>query len=113
MSEGRAPNGRLADLERLAAFLLRQGNVLQRFPELLFQQAANSAEASAPSRVAQERAASGRVSRPWLRLRNRAASADPCQLTLPARPGAGCAISPDGTDWSLSRTRHAAALWYE
>lgn len=86
------PEDRVGRLGDFARFLSREAHVLQRFPALLFQQASNAPDRSAPCEAARARPRD-RV-RPWIRWRNKPQRTDPCRLTIGAGPGRGLDVSP-------------------
>jgi WD40 repeat protein len=78
-------------------FLRGDSHILSRYPELLFQQAANQPAGSAPAAAALEHAPS-RPGRRWVRWVNRPAERSATLLTIQARHGnfISCDWSPDG-----------------
>jgi WD40 repeat protein len=60
-------------------------HILRERPALLFQQAANQPDSSAPAQIGQRRVEAGLETRPWLRWVNKPAPCSPCLLTLPAQ----------------------------
>ena len=76
-----------ADLSAWQRFIRADSHILKESPGLLFQQAANQPESSAPARQAASRFASGSVTFPWLRWVNKPRSADPCLLTVSGEGG--------------------------
>ncbi len=63
-------------------FIRADSHILREDPRLLFQQAANQPESSAPARQAAALIAAGMVTSPWLRWVNKPRSSDPCLLTV-------------------------------
>ena len=77
----RTPASR-TELATWQRFLRADSHILRESPGLLYQQAANQPESSAPSRQAAARLAAGKVTSPWLRWVNKPRSPDPCLLTV-------------------------------
>lgn len=71
------------ELQEWHAFVRSEAHVLARFPELVWQQAANQPTGSAvAARVVALQAAGRWTRRPWLRLVNREAASEACLLDL-------------------------------
>ena len=89
--------GRVRDLREWNRFLLHDSSVLKTDPSLLFQQAANQPDGTAPARAAQEILAKGRVSRPWIRWVNKVDAAGPLVMSITGHGDSivSCAFSPD------------------
>lgn len=91
-------------LDEFAEFVRAQAHVLARWPELTFQQAANTiaqqnrSEQSAPAKAAVYRQIMGFEVRPWLRRLNPEPAAGACLMTLIGHKGSvhSVAVSPDG-----------------
>lgn len=92
-----------ARLEEWREFLRRTQHLLRGRPELLFQEAANQPDATAPAAAAIRRE-SGHA-RPWFRWLNKPMSPGRRRCTIPAT-GSGCCFSPDG-----GRIVAGAAVW--
>ena len=95
---------RTVPIGQFADFVRNQAHVLARWPDLTFQQAANTVQAdaktgqSAPAKAATYRQLIGLESRPWVRRLNPAPSAGACLMTLTGHKGPAIAVvvSPDG-----------------
>ena len=91
-------------IEEFAEFVRAQLHVLAAWPELTFQQAANTiaqdagSEQSAPAKAAVYRQIMGFETRPWLRRLNPEPTAGACLMTLAGHRGpvASVVVSPDG-----------------
>lgn len=79
-------------------FILSEGHVLSRHPQLLFQQAANRPSASPTAAAAADRWSRGIESRSWIQWVNKPRTESLCLMTLAGHRGgvAACAYSPDG-----------------
>ncbi len=88
---------RIRDLREWRRFLLHDSSVLKSDPSLLFQQAANQPDGTAPARAAQEILARGLISRPWIRWVNKASAAGPLVMTITGHADSivSCAFSRD------------------
>ncbi|HVR28034.1 MAG TPA: hypothetical protein VMS86_00750, partial [Thermoanaerobaculia bacterium] len=87
-----------SDIRDWLHFIQAESHFLRERPALLFQQAANQPDGTAPALAAERRFRAGRESRPWLRWVNKAETRDPCRLTLAGHPlqVRRFAIAPDG-----------------
>lgn len=89
---------RRRDVAEFAAMLRRGAHVLGRDPEQLFQLASYEPGGTAPALLAERRWELVPTGRPWLRLLDPGALADPGVMTLVGHGGeiSACAYSPDG-----------------
>ncbi len=93
-----AVNEMRAGLESWRSFVLARCSVLQRYPRLLFQEAINEPEATAPARAAARAFATGEEKRPFIRWLNKPQATVRCLTTLTGHENTVdvCAFSPDG-----------------
>ncbi|HNR39936.1 MAG TPA: hypothetical protein PKN61_12960 [Acidobacteriota bacterium] len=89
---------RRRDLRQWREFLSAQSHLLAERPGLIFQQAANQPDASAPARSARGWDNACRVRSPWFRWTNKPQHLSPCIQTLAGHryPVHACAFLPDG-----------------
>ncbi len=103
------------DLEDLRNFLIAEGPTLTRWPELLWQQAANQPRSSRIAVLAEELEAAGTwPRRPWLRWVNRPEVSEPGPLlTIPAHMGEVSTItfSSDGMRIVSAGLDGTVAIW--
>jgi WD40 repeat protein len=97
------PDASRTTIEEFARFLRSKIHVLARRPALVFQEAANEPDGSAPARAARRRRETGRERRPWLRRLNKPQTQDPCLFTLEGHGDwvNSCDASSDGR-WIVS-----------
>ena len=88
---------RIRELQEWQRFLLHDSSVLKTDPSLLFQQAANQPDGTAPARAAQDLVEKGLVSRPWIRWVNKESAAGPLVMTITGHADSivSCAFSRD------------------
>jgi len=101
--------GRCPDLRGMFRFLGRNSHILSRFPDLLYQQAANEREDPAPQLLAH----SVDSPRPWLRLVNAVDSQQERIITvrsLDPKPAVLC-WAPDSMRFVASETANTLALY--
>lgn len=103
-------SSRRTAIEEFAEFARSESHVLTRWPELAFQQAANTAEADAvaaqraPARAAVYRQLTGLQSRPWLRRLNPAPAARACLVTLAGHRGSALRARVDAAGGRIVST---------
>ena len=81
------PEDRREELEDWQGFILSQSHVQQRNPALLFQQAINEPDSTAPSRTARARLEAGLETRPWIQYVNKPQARSACLMTLAGHTG--------------------------
>jgi WD40 repeat protein len=91
-------SSRCRSLEEWLRFIRAESHILKRNPALLFQQAANQPDSTAPARVAHARMEAGLEARPWIQYVNKPQSRSACLMTLAGHTSSveACAFPPDG-----------------
>ncbi|HSB08824.1 MAG TPA: hypothetical protein VLM38_04895, partial [Blastocatellia bacterium] len=89
---------RREELKDWLRFIGAESHVLREYPRLLFQQAANQPDSTAPAFRAKCQFNEGRETRGWLRWMNKPQRIDSCVSTLVGHVTLvwSCAYSPDG-----------------
>jgi WD40 repeat protein len=103
LSAAELPDESRAKIDEFARFLRAKIHVLARRPALVFQEAANEPDGSAPARAARRSGETGREVRPWLRRLDKPQTQDPCLFTLEGHGDIvnSCDASGDGR-WVVS-----------
>ncbi len=91
-------NGR-AGLEEWLPFVLLKTHILTREPSLVFQEAANQPDGTAPADAALARLSEAPISRPWLRRLNKPERRSGLLMTIPTGMDivGGVTLTPDGS----------------
>jgi WD40 repeat protein len=105
-------------LDEFAEFVKANAHVLNRWPELAFQQAANTVTSrmdgqSAPAKAAVFRQVMGAEMRPWVRRLNPSPTASACRATYSGHEGSVVAIgiTPDGNRIVSSGVDGTVRVW--
>lgn len=104
---------RQPELEEWLQFIRGESHNLRERPQVLFQQAANQPDSTAPAQIMQRRFEDGLEHRPWFRWVNKLQSVSPCLMTLVGHTDEvlDCAFSPDGTRVVSASADGTLKLW--
>jgi len=113
LTPGGLPAEMRGPVEEFVRFVRFQSHVLARRPALVFQQAANEPDNTAPAQAALQRLKAGHETRPWLRCLNKSERASPCLMTLVGhtRGVNACTFSPDGKQILSASSDNTLKLW--
>ncbi len=100
-------------LQEWEGFIQAVSHLLLRKPAMVFQEAANQPDGSAPARAAQRLQTEGRRQQPWLRRANKARQRSACVMTMAGHTGdvSCCAFSPDGARIVSGSADGTLRLW--
>lgn len=107
------PTNQRNELREWLRFVRAQSHVFNQLPSLLFQQAANQPDVSAPTRTARDRFIGGLEQRQWLRWVNKPQHQEPCLMTLTGHEVnvQSCAVSPDGRQIVSASSDKTLKIW--
>ena len=113
MRETAERNSLRGNLEEWQRFLVAEAHILRALSRLLYQQAANQPDSTAPARAARARWDVRRETRPWLQHVNKPQTRSACLMTLAGHSGSvkTCAVSPDGRRIVSASSDHTLKLW--